>query len=95
MGCSLIDAAFYALFEGAIKICLFLNAHGHHGFFYGLSHMGRSEALLKTSPNIFERFLAPGNPKRECGRMLVLHIRDASECTLRSKGVRAAKDSFR
>ncbi len=60
-----------------------------HGFFYGLgkraaatgglSHMGRCTTPLQTSPQIFEHFLAPGDPGREWGRMLVLHIQDASE----------------
>ncbi len=45
----------------------------------GLSHMGRGAAPLQTSPQVFEHFLAPGNPGREWGRMLVLHIQDAGE----------------
>ncbi len=58
----------------------------HHGFFYGLgkiaaaagglSRMGRGTT---PSPRVFEHFLAPGNPGREWGRMLVLHIQDAGE----------------
>ncbi len=36
-----------------------------------LSHMGRGTALLQTSPQDFERFLAPGNPWGEWGMMLV------------------------
>ncbi len=62
---------------------------GHHGFFYGLgkratavgglSHMGHGAAPLQTSPQVFQHFLAPGNPGREWGRMLVLHIQDAGE----------------
>ncbi len=48
----------------------------HHGFFYelgkratddgGLSHMGRGAAPLQTSPQVFEHFLAPGNPGGGC-----------------------------
>ncbi len=36
--------------------------------------MRRGAALLQTSPHIFVRFLAPGNPGREWERLLVLHI---------------------
>ncbi len=52
----------------------------------GLSHMGRGAAPLQTSPQVFEHFLAPGNPAREWERMLVLHIPDADEETLSTKG---------
>ncbi len=45
----------------------------------GLSYMGRGASSLQTSPRVFEDFLAPGNPGRELGRMLVLHIQDAGE----------------
>ncbi len=45
----------------------------------GLSHMGRGTALLQTSPQDFERFLAPGNPGREWGMILVYHIQDTGE----------------
>ncbi len=37
----------------------------------GLSHRGRGAALLQTSPQIFEHCLAPGNPGRGWGRILV------------------------
>ncbi len=45
----------------------------------GLSHMGRGAAPLQTLAQVFEHFLTPGNPGREWGRMLVLHIQDANE----------------
>ncbi len=45
----------------------------------GLPHIGRGAALLRISPQVFERFLAPGNPGREWGRMFVLHIHDAGK----------------
>ncbi len=40
--------------------------------------MGRGAALLQTSPHVFERVLAAGNPGRGWGRMLVLHINDVA-----------------
>ncbi len=45
----------------------------------GLSHVERGAAPLQTSPRVFVHFLSPGNPGRECVRMLVLHIQDAGE----------------
>ncbi len=33
--------------------------------------MGRGAVSLQTSPEVVEHFLAPNNPGRECGRMLV------------------------
>ncbi len=45
----------------------------------GLSRVGRGATPLQTSPRVFEHFLAPGNPGREWGRMLELHIQDAGE----------------
>ncbi len=45
----------------------------------GLSHMGRGATPLQTLPRVVDHFLAPGNPERELGRMLVLHIQDAGE----------------
>ncbi len=45
----------------------------------GLCPMGRGAAPLQTSPQVFEHFLAPGDPGREWGRMLELHIQDAGE----------------
>ncbi len=63
-----------------------------NGFFYvpgkraaaagGLSHMGRGADPLQTSAQVFEHVLAPGNPGREWGRMLVLHIQDAGQLAL-------------
>ncbi len=60
-----------------------------HGFFYGLGkiaaaagglpRMGRGATPLQTSLRVFEHFLAPGNPGREWGRMLELHIQDAGK----------------
>ncbi len=48
---------------------------GHHEFFYGLGkraaaagglfHMGRGAAPLQASLQVFEHFLAPGNPGTE------------------------------
>ncbi len=42
--------------------------------------MGRGAAPLQTSPRVFEHFLAPGNPGREWGRMLVLHTQVPTRC---------------
>ncbi len=54
---------------------------GHRGFFCGLgkrtaaagglSHMGRGAAPLQTSTQVFEHVLAPGNPGREWGRIIL------------------------
>ncbi len=41
--------------------------------------MGRGATPIQTSLQVFEHFLAPGSPGREWGRMLELHIQDASE----------------
>ncbi len=45
----------------------------------GLSYMGRGATPLQNLPRVFEHFIAPGNPERELGRMLVLHIQDVGE----------------
>ncbi len=44
-----------------------------------LPHMRRGTPLIQTSPQFFERFLAPGNPERQRGRMPVLHIQYVGE----------------
>ncbi len=59
--------------------------------------MGVGVAPLQTSVQVFEHFLAPGNPEREWRRMLVLHIQDAGALYKGRKmlGFRVAKDRFR
>ncbi len=44
-----------------------------------LPHMGRGAVHLEISPQVFERFLAPGNAGGKWRRMLELHIQDACE----------------
>ncbi len=62
--------------------------------------MGLGATPVQTSPRVFEHFLAPENPGREWGRMLVLHIQDAGEKNTLNNGrnilgARVAKDRFR
>ncbi len=62
--------------EGRALLCTC--RQGYQGFFFGLgnraaaagvlSHMTRGAALLQTSPQVFERFLAPSNPGRKWER---------------------------
>ncbi len=66
-----------------------MKIRSYTGYGKGQLHIARVATLLQTSPQVFERLLAPGNLGREWG-MLVLHIQDAGESTLR---IRVEKNS--
>ncbi len=44
----------------------------------GMPHMGRGATPIQTSPQVFEHFLAPGNP-RENGAGCLMHMQDEGE----------------
>ncbi len=62
--------------------------HGRHGFFYGqgkialaaggLPPMGRGATPLQNSSRFLSTYM-PGNPRRDWGTMLVLHIQSTGQ----------------